>query len=208
MKYYIYNFPQVSGTFSRNPVRYAISIAKENIDKMIDNGSQWRIKNFNFIEITCLKYKPFNGATYFKTPEHIKNKYCVINPKNINDNECFKWSILIGLYYKKITKNLERLTPLYKHVHEINTSMLKYPVSLDDIKNFELINNIPINVFSYNKNQELKILYNHKIISSKKIINLLLIHDENKYHYCYITNINRLVRNSSTNKNILCDKCL
>lgn len=45
-KYYIYNFPKVAGTISRNPARYAISIARTNFDQLFSLLTQ--VKNFNF----------------------------------------------------------------------------------------------------------------------------------------------------------------
>ena len=46
VKYYIYNFPQVAGTYSRNPIRYAVSIARTNINQLFSLLTQ--VKNFNF----------------------------------------------------------------------------------------------------------------------------------------------------------------
>lgn len=46
VKYYIYNFPQVAGNYSRNPIRYAISIARTNINQLFSLLTQ--VKNFNF----------------------------------------------------------------------------------------------------------------------------------------------------------------
>ena len=64
--------------------------------------------------------------------------------------------------------------------------MLNYPVNFNNIEEFEKVNDIPINVFKLSKSKGLLIYYGHKINSNKKIIDLLLINDEDKYHYCYI----------------------
>jgi len=88
--------------------------------------------------------------------------------------------------------------------------MLKYPVTIDNIEEFEKKNDIPINVFEYNDKEDRMIIYYiHKISSHKNKINLLLIRDKEnkeKYHYTYITNINGLAKTTS-NSRYLCDNC-
>ena len=42
------------------------------------------------------------GASHIDTPDWIKNKKCVINPKNINYVYCSMYSITMALYHKKI----------------------------------------------------------------------------------------------------------
>ena len=43
-------------------------------------------------------------------PYWIASKKATINPKNQKDNECFKWSIIVGLNYNKINeKELKKI---------------------------------------------------------------------------------------------------
>ena len=42
------------------------------------------------------------GESYIISPDWIVSKKATINPKNEKDNECFKWSIIVGLNYNKI----------------------------------------------------------------------------------------------------------
>ena len=87
-----------------------------------------------------------------------------------------------------------------------NTSTLTYPVSIDQIEEFEKLNNTPINVYQYKKDDRMNILYSHKIASHNNIINMLLIKEGDKKHYIYIKNLNGLWK-SGTNSRFLCDKC-
>ena len=50
------------------------------------------------------------GASYIDTPDWIKNKKCVINPKNINDVYCFMYSITMALYHNELGSNPERIS--------------------------------------------------------------------------------------------------
>ena len=41
---------------------------------------------------------------YIKSPEWLENKKAIINPKNENDDECFRWSTICALNYSEIMK--------------------------------------------------------------------------------------------------------
>ena len=44
------------------------------------------------------------GESYIASPDWIASKLASINPKNEQDNECFKWPIIAGLNYNKINE--------------------------------------------------------------------------------------------------------
>jgi len=173
----------------------------------MNNGSGWVLENIESLRADISKYKPFSGGSYIELDDKIKNKKCCINPKN-DDQECFKWAILAGKYHKEIKSNPERINNLRLFENKINWSMLKYPVNNDMINNFEKANDIPINIYELDiNNDDVKIIYNHKIISNNKIINLLLIENDNNSHYVYIKSLGALIRNG-THTLLPCDKCL
>ena len=50
------------------------------------------------------------GESNIASPNWIASKKAAINPKNEKENECFKWSIIVGLNYNKIKeKELKKL---------------------------------------------------------------------------------------------------
>ena len=44
------------------------------------------------------------GGTYIKSPAWLLHKGATINPKNKNNDECLRWSIISALDYNEITK--------------------------------------------------------------------------------------------------------
>ena len=63
--------------------------------------------NFVFESVDLLDYKLHRvrlnrGGSYIKSPKWLENKKAVINPKNENDDECLKWSIICALNYNEI----------------------------------------------------------------------------------------------------------
>lgn len=93
-------------------------------------------------------YKLLNeGSSFFEFTREIHAKKACINVKN-NDNNCFFWAVTSALYPAK--KNSDRISsyPDFKTVLKVEN--IKVPVSFDDVKIFEVINNISINIFEFN----------------------------------------------------------
>ena len=80
----------------------------------------------------------------------IKNKQCYVNVQNFKDSKCFSWSILSALYPQKL--NPYRLSAYKKYENDLNFDDISFPVKLNKISKFEKLNNIDINVFSYDEN--------------------------------------------------------
>ena len=97
-----------------------------------------------------------------------------------------------------VEKNAERITKELKDQSErLDWSGLKFPVDLNQIAIFEKFNpTISINVFGFDKT-----IYPLRISKTKKSFNvdLLLISDGEKQHYCLIKNSSRLI---SRNQNL------
>ena len=171
------------------------------------SGSNWVFVSINQLEIHMADWKPISGSSYIPLPPKIKNKGAVINMKN-EDNQCFKWCVVRAL--NPIEKNSERITKELKDESErLNWGGLRFPVDLKQIKIFEKFNPfISINVFGFEDD-----VYPLRIPKRKKRINidLLLISDEEKQHYCLIKNLSRLVSNQISKHNgsaEICRSCM
>ena len=158
------------------------------------NGSNWIFEKVNQLEIHMANWEPINASSYIPLPLKIQTKKAVINMKN-EDNECFKWCVVRAL--NPVEKNSERITKELKDQSErLNWSGLRFPVDLKQIKLFEKnYSDIAINVFGFEKD-----VYPLRIQKTKKRINinLLLIADEEKQHYCLVKNLSRLISNNFT----------
>ena len=74
----------------------------------------------------------------------------------------------------------------------LNWEGLKFPVNLNNINKFESHNSlIPVNVFGYDKLIYPPIISEHNY-KHESIVNLLLISDDTKQHYCWIKDICKL----------------
>ena len=108
-----------------------------------------------------------------------------------DDDQCFKWSVVRALH--PVEKNSERITKELKDQSErLDWSGLKFPVKLNQIVIFEKFNpSISINVFGFEG--DVYPLRLSKTKRTQQIVNLLLISDGEKQHYCLIKSLSRLL---------------
>ena len=85
------------------------------------------------------------GSSYIPLPDWLVKKKAIINPHN-EDEECVKWAVItaenVGM------KDPQRVSNLRKFTDNYDWSGLKFPVSIENIKDFEMNNDISINVLS------------------------------------------------------------
>ena len=84
-----------------------------------------------------------------------------INPKNENDEECFKWAVTAALHYKEIKSHPERVSNIVGYTNNYNWSRLKFPVAIKKISKFEKNNDIVVNVLGV-KEERIYICRNSK----------------------------------------------
>ena len=83
------------------------------------------------------------GSSYLPLPDWLVKKKVIINPHN-KDEECFKWAVITA---KNVgMKDPQRVSNLRKFTDNYDWSGLKFPVSIENIKNFEMNNDISIKV--------------------------------------------------------------
>ena len=100
-------------------------------------------------------------------------------------------------YYTSIKssrKNSERIDKKLREKSDVlNWDGLKFPVNLSDINKFEKHNSsISVNVFGYEK-AVYPVRINKHTYKRETTVNLLLISDDAKQHYCWIKDISKLL---------------
>ena len=194
----------------------SIQTIEERIQNFNQRGSNWRFERVLSLDVHFTDFQPLRGSTFLPLPSKISTKKAVINMKN-NDDQCFKWSVVRALH--PVEKNSERITNELKEQSErLDWSGLKFPVKLDQIVIFEKFNpQISINVFGF----EDKVVYPLRLSKrkseqrerseSEQTINLLLISDGVKQHYCLIKSLSRLLSSQVSGhkeSNVFCLNCL
>ena len=130
----------------------------------------------------------------------------LINIKN-NYNKCFLWCHIRHLH--SLNKKPQTIaTADKKMANDLDYKGINFPISKKDYSMIEKKNNICINVFRY----ENDVVYPVHISKQKfkDCMDLLPVNDENKPHYVYIKNFNRLMSNKTKHKSqkYFCRYCL
>ena len=128
---------------------------------------------------------------HIQLPAFAAAKKAIINLKN-EDDECFKQAMTRAL--NTVDKHSERIDKKLRETSTVlNQKGLKFPVNLSDINQFENHNySISVNVFCYET-----LVYPLRIskhnYKRESTVNLLLISDDTKQHYCWIKDISKLL---------------
>ena len=178
----------------------------ESIQNFQNRGSGWQFDRVEHLDININPYNPLSGSSYIKLPGKLYEKKAIINVKNENDNECFKWAITSAVFPAE--RDGERLSKqMRKDSEKFDWTGIEFPVSEEFIDKFEKNNPYAINVFGYER-----VVYPLRI--SKKndqVINLLLIANEETNHFCWIKNMSRLISKQASDHNgkrYFCYRCL
>ena len=70
------------------------------LEEYQNNGSDWRFKKTDKLEIHTVEYNPTKGSSYIPLPDWISNKKAIVNIQN-KDEKCSLWSILRFFILKK-----------------------------------------------------------------------------------------------------------
>lgn len=159
--------------------------------------------------MTQCRYQQFRGSNYLELPKWVALKKAIINVKN-NDEKCFMWALLSALH--PVNKDPQRVLKYKQFENELKFDGIQFPVEIKDIPKIEKMNNLVINIFSNEGKEIIPIYISNKMeeVSDNKIIDLFLIKDGDKFHYCWIKNINRFLNreiNSAYDNKFICRRC-
>lgn len=76
----------------------------ELIDQYTNLGSGWQFDYIESFDINIDPFEPLSGSSYIPLPEDLANKKAIINVKNENDHECFKWAVTSAVFQKNHTQ--------------------------------------------------------------------------------------------------------
>jgi hypothetical protein len=94
----------------KNSIVKLINEIREKIEAWDNNEAYWHLKRVLFIDFKLREYKPLRGSSYIPTPVKIDSTKSIINIQNKEDNKCFKYCILYGLFKDEINNHPERVT--------------------------------------------------------------------------------------------------
>ncbi|KMQ83109.1 hypothetical protein RF55_20902 [Lasius niger] len=186
--------------------RRVIEPTLASLEEFQERDSGWALSRILNLTVNVNKYNPMRAGCYIKLPREIMMKRAVINVQS-RDNACFAWSVVAALYPAERDTNRESSYPHYTTV--LNLQNIEFPVTINQIKKFEVANNISINVYSI----ENGIIPIHLSEQKKdRHVNLLYVQDNNSVgHFAWIKNLSWLVSSQLSKhkcRKYICDRCL
>ena len=110
---------------------------KTQIENLAFRNSRFVFDDVLFLDVNFHQLNLTRGSSYISLPDWIVSKKAVINPKNENDEECFKWAVIAGLDHKEIGKDPQRISNLTRFANNYDFSGLKYPVAINKLINLK-----------------------------------------------------------------------
>ena len=100
-------------------------------------GSSYFFEKVESLQYHLHKVTLKRGSSYIPSSEWINNKKCTINPHNINDNNCFQYSVVAALNHQKIPNQHETINNLTPFVDNYNWNDLEFPAGHKDYSAFD-----------------------------------------------------------------------
>ena len=194
----VYNLSEINEI-----VNEMIAHMREQIENSALLNSRFIFDEVLFMDIDFHQLNLTRGSSYIPLPEWLANKKAIINPRN-EDQEYFKWAVIAASKCEKIDSHPERISKLKKFEKDFDWSGIKFPVSVKDIKGFEIKNRISINLLA-TEGKEIYIC--RKGGNYERAINLMIIDN----HYIAIKSLSRLLASGNSKhkgKEHFCTNCL
>ena len=151
------------------------------------------------------RYQPLRGGSYIPLPAAVRSKKAVINVKN-RDDHCLRWALRVALAYPPPPHYPER-PRWYPTEDGLKFQGIDAPTPISQIPKVEKLNILAINVFGWDKGVTVYRLSTQP--DGMPRINLLLIKKTGKFHYTWIKDLKRLLRDQSKHKERkhFCEHC-
>ena len=117
---------------------------QENLQEKM-RGSDFAFDGVNFLCYDFNKISINRGGSYIDSPKWLKNKKSTMNPKN-NDYKCFQYAVTLALNLDKINCHPQRISKIKPFIEQYNWKDIDFPSTSKDWKNFELNNEIALNI--------------------------------------------------------------
>ena len=128
---------------------------KTQVENSKLEDSEFKFDHIMHLDISFHKLQLTRGSSYIDLPAWIKGKKAVLNPKNEDDEECFKWAVITALHHEEISSHPERISKLEPYSDLYNWKGLEFPMTVNQIDKFEKINpDIAVNVLYLHQKEE------------------------------------------------------
>ena len=163
-------------------------------------GSDFEFDGVHFLYYDFNKTSINRGGPYIDSPKWFEDKKSTINPRN-DDHKFFQYVVTLALNLNRINKHPQRISKIKPFIDQYNWKDIDFPATSKDWKNFELNNEITLNILYVTHNtRKIHVAYKLKHnLTRENQIALLMITDGEKWHYLTVKNLSGLLRGIKSN---------
>ncbi|XP_025159390.1 uncharacterized protein LOC112589626 [Harpegnathos saltator] len=187
-------------------------------NKSINTRNRWALSRILNLTVNVNKYNPLHSGCHIELPREIKMKRAIINVQSM-DNACFAWAVVAALC--PADKHADRQSSYPHYTSVLNMQDIEFPMRINQIKKFERLNDISVNIYSVEKRYDNATKKEGNVVAPirlteqkmEKHVNLLHIpdprDDDNAGHFAWIKNLSRLVSSQLSkkeHKKHICDR--
>ena len=143
--------------------------------------------------INIARYKPLKESSYIELPPELRNPANGLINLQSKDNECVRWCHI--RHSNPQQKGPQRIK---KCIKKLDYTSVTFPVAQKDYQKIEIMNNININVFGYEKQEPYPVYISKKKFND--MLNLLLTTKGKEQHYVLIKDFNKFMYNQTKHK--------
>ena len=202
---------RIMNVYNLNDMGEIVDEIIAHMNQQIENpallNSRFVFDEVLFIDVDFHQLNLTRRSSYLPLPKWLAQKKTIINPCN-EDQECFKWAVIAASRWEDIDSHPERISKLARFEADFDWSGIVFLVSFKDIKKFEFRNRISINLLVIEDRQ---IYIWRKGGNYERVINLMLITENNRKRYVAIKSLSRLLTRQNTKhkeKEYFCMNCL
>ena len=173
----------------------------------LSEGFGWTVESIDDQNMNIVKYKPLKGSSYVEIPPELRNPAKGLISLQNNDIECFRWCHIRNSNPQQ--KDPERIKKCDKeHIKKFDYTNVTFRVARKDYRKIDIINNININVFGYEKQEPYPVYISKEKFND--MLNLRLITKEKEQHYVFFKDFNKFMYNQKKHarRKHFCMHCL
>ncbi|XP_025162986.1 uncharacterized protein LOC112590643 [Harpegnathos saltator] len=189
-----------------------------SMEEFQERDSGWTLSRILNLTVNVNKYNPLHSRCHIELPREIKMKRAIINVQSM-DNACFAWAVVAALC--PADKHADRQSSYPHYTSVLNMQDIEFPMRINQIKKFERLNDISVNIYSVEKRYDNATKKEGNVVAPirlteqkmEKHVNLLHIpdprDDDNTGHFAWIKNLSRLVSSQLSkkeHKKHICDR--
>ncbi|XP_076673015.1 uncharacterized protein LOC143371588 [Andrena cerasifolii] len=196
--------------------RCVIEPTLASLEEFQERDSGWALSQILNLIVNVNKYNPLRAGCHFKLPRKILMKKATISVRS-EDNACFAWAVVATLHPAE--RNPHRPSSYPHYTLMLNLQGIEFPMSAKQIVKFEGLNDISINVYSFEvkkKTEKGLTIFPLHLTSHKRDRQANLLYmpeqgDSNVGHFVLMKILSRLVSmqlRKNKAKKFICDRCL